>query len=82
MVTVVVDAPLHLNDVPGRVGRNRVRAPRCAGLVVVDAHAGVVATWAVAAYFRGVQIGPGGDRLLDRALGAGISAGLFVDVSE
>lgn len=43
VVTIVTDAPLHSDRVAAGVGHDWRVAPVCGGLVVVDAHAGVVA---------------------------------------
>lgn len=48
-----------------------------AGLVVVDADAGVVATWSASADLGGFEVGPCGDRFEDGAFGAGVDAGLL-----
>ena len=45
-------------------------------MVVVDAHAGVVAAGAAAADFGGVEAGPGFDGFEDLAFGAGVFSGL------
>ena len=76
VVAVVVDAPLDGDDVARRVGLDDFVAPGLAGLVVVDAHAGVVAAGAAAANGGGVEVGPRCNRFQDGALGAGVSAGL------
>jgi hypothetical protein len=43
VVAVVVDAPLHLDDVAGGICDDGLVAPVVGGLVVVDAYAGIVA---------------------------------------
>lgn len=58
VVAVVVDAPLHLDHVAGGVGLHDLIAPAVAGLVVVDADAGVVAAGSAAADLRGFEVGP------------------------
>jgi hypothetical protein len=76
VVAVVVDAPLHGDDLPGGVGCHGREAPVCGGIVVVDADARVVAAGAGAGDGRGVEVGPGGDGLEDGAFGAGVDSDL------
>lgn len=59
VVAVIVDAPLHLDHVAGRIGLHDLIAPVVAGLVVVDAHAGVVAAGSAAADLGAFEVGPG-----------------------
>lgn len=59
VVAVVVDAPLHLDHVAGGVGLHDLVAPAVAGLVVVDADAGVVSAGSAAADLWAFKFGPG-----------------------
>jgi hypothetical protein len=76
MVAIVVNAPLDIDNLAGLVGGDGFFSPVGAGLVVVDADPGVVAAWARASDFGGVEVWPGCDGLKDGALGACIWAGL------
>lgn len=70
MVAVVVETPLNFNSVSGRVGDDWFGAPISAGIVVINADAGIVATWATATDLGGSEVRPRGDRLEDSTLGA------------
>jgi hypothetical protein len=74
VVAVVVETPLHIDDVAGLIGRNGGLAPDVAGLVVVDGYASIVAAGARAADEGGVEGGPGSYRLEDSTFGAGVFA--------
>jgi hypothetical protein len=76
MVTVVVNAPLDVDNLARLVGGDGFFAPVGTGLVVVDADSGVVAAWSRSSDFGGVEVWPGGDGFQDCALGARIWAGL------
>ena len=76
VVAVVVNTPLDVDNLTGRVGRNNRVTPVGARLIVVDAHAGVVATNTASAHRCSVQVGPRTDWLKNRALGARIETGL------
>jgi hypothetical protein len=68
MVSIVVNTPLHVNHVTTCVGNNRRRAPTRAGLIVIDAHASVVAARTAASNLGRVEIRPCRDGLEDGAL--------------
>ena len=72
MVTIVINAPLHSGRVAAGVGHDGRVTPVRSGLVVVDAHAGVVAAGSGAADYCGSYVWPGGYGLEDGAFGAGI----------
>lgn len=45
VVTIGVEAPLHIDHIAGFVGDDRLRTPARTGLVVVDGDPGVVSAW-------------------------------------
>ena len=55
MVAIVVNAPLDVNNLASLVSRDG-RTPVWSGLVVVDAHASVVTTWARSSHLSFVKI--------------------------
>lgn len=78
VVAVMIDAPLHLDDLTGRVDGCRLGAPVGGGLVVVNVYPGVETAGAAAADGSGVEVWPGGDGLEDHAFRAGVLSGLGV----
>jgi len=79
VVAVVVDAPLDVDGLAGRVLGDRSVAPEAgARLVVVDADAGVVSARSAAAGRGSLEVGPRRDGLEDGALRAGVDTRLFV----
>lgn len=78
VVAVVVDTPLDFNNLAGRIGRNRLLAPICAGLIVVDTNACIVATWTCAPDLCLIEVWPSCHWLQDSTLRARIRASLRV----
>lgn len=58
VVAVVVHAPLYVDRLTRRVGGYGTIAPVCRGIIVVDAHASVVAARTAASHGSGVEIRP------------------------
>lgn len=77
VIAVVVDTPLHINSLAGRICRDGGVAPVVRWLIIVDTDPGIVATWTAAANGGGGDIWPGFDGLSDCALGACVYAGLY-----
>ena len=69
MVTVVIKAPLHFNDISCCVGYYRRVSPMVVGLIIIDAHTSVVTTGTAPSYWCGSKVGPGGNGLEDSAFG-------------
>lgn len=82
MVTVVVDAPLDVNNLARFISSYRLFAPVCTRLVVVNTDSSVIAAWATSSDFGLVEIGPGGDWLQDGAFRASIGTSLGVETSS
>jgi hypothetical protein len=69
VVSIVPEAPLHVNNLPGLVRREWLDAPAVAWLVVVDTIACVVAAGTGATNLGRVEIRPGRDWLKNSAFG-------------
>lgn len=76
VVTIVVDAPLDVDNLARSVDGDGGCSPVAGGLVVVDGHAGVVAAGPATAYGCNVEIGPRGYRFKDAAFWAAVQPGL------
>lgn len=76
MVAIVVDTPLHFDDLVRCVSGNYRVAPVIAGLVIVNTNSSIVSTWPTSANLCCFQVGPSGDWLEDGAFGASINASL------
>jgi hypothetical protein len=78
VITVVVNTPHNVNDITRCVSLDHLFAPVTAGLVVVDAHTGIVSAGSATANWGHVEIGPRGNRLEDGALGTCVNSSLNI----
>lgn len=76
VVTIVVDTPLHVNNLSRLVSGDGFFAPVGTRLVVVDADSGVIAARTRSSDFGGIEIWPGSHGLQDSTLRACIWTGL------
>lgn len=79
MVTVVIDAPLHIYSVASCVCDDGLRSPSWPWLVIVDGNSSVVSAWTTATNGCSIEIRPCRDRFEDRALGARVCASLSIE---
>jgi hypothetical protein len=77
MVTVVIDAPFHFDDLVSSIFCDDRVAPVSGGLVIVNTNSGVVATWSTPTNLCFFQVRPSRDWFKDGAFGAGINASLI-----
>lgn len=76
VITIVVHAPLYVNNLTGLVSDDRFFAPVGARLVIVHANSGVITARTCASDFGSVEVWPGSNGFQDGALGACIWTGL------
>lgn len=80
MVTIVVDAPLYVDDLVCSVcGHHRV-APVSAGLVIINTNSRIVTTWSTSANLGSFQVRPRSDWFKNGTFRAGINASLIRSV--
>ena len=70
MVSVVIETPLNVDNVPGRVSDNRCGTPNGARLVVIDADSGVISARTASSYLSTGQAGPSSHWLKNSAFWA------------
>lgn len=78
MVTIVVDTPLHIDDLVCSICGNDRIAPVSAGLVIINTNSSIVTTWSTSANLGSFQIRPRSDWFKDGTFWAGINASLII----
>jgi hypothetical protein len=76
VISIVINTPLHFNDIVCSIRGHHGVAPIIAGLVVVHANPSIVSTWSTAANLCCFHVRPRSDGFKNRAFRAGVNASL------